>query len=63
MDTNINPDFPIPTMIDNTPVSYLETQIMEINGLRYITLWPDDDNDFRLWEFCLDNGKIYQAIK
>lgn len=50
-----------PTKIGKTRVDYLEASLTTFRDKYWVTLIPLDENDDRIWEFCLYDGKIIQT--
>lgn len=50
----------VPNAISGVPVEQ-SGKPLEVKGQRWVTLIPVDDYDERIWEFCLDSGRIIQT--
>ena len=50
----------VPTMVAGVEVRPLRKP-MEYRGERWLTLVPEADDDFRIWEFGLTSGRLIQT--
>lgn len=53
--------FQPPKKINKVRVSYIETSIVEFRGKMWVTLFPLDETNNALWEFCLDDGTLLKT--